>query len=289
MTLTQDNDKTNDYTTITPPNSAVSLTRAMLWNWWLVLICVLVCAGVGAAAALVRTPDYTATSKLAVGRIDISSPGALSGYAVATEALATGYSRTVTSRAVAKAVSAKTGVPVDEIQSHVLGTPIPESPVFKVEATSTDEKQAVALANASGHALIAYSARLNRSDPDSDRLYAQYRRAVFERKQAKREVKGAEAASESQEGTAEQDEIDVARSELAAASLRVEAIGRAYSTSVQGQAATQLIQVISPADEATSDRRSTFLIYTLLGFVVGLLIGGALAFARESRLHSDSN
>ncbi|HET6997996.1 MAG TPA: hypothetical protein VFI03_05340 [Solirubrobacterales bacterium] len=252
--------KQDDYRTLATPPPAVSVVRAMLWNWWLVAIAVVVCVGIGAAAALLRTPDYTATSRLAVGRIDITSPGALSGFAVATQALATGYSRTVTSQAVARSVSAQTGISVKDVQSHVTATPIPESPVFRIEATSPDSEQAIAMANLSGRALIRYTARLGRDNPDSVRLYAEYQKAVAERKQA-------------DPGDAQ------------AAALRVDALGKAYTASVQSQVATRLIQVISPATEASSDRRSTFLIYTFIGLVVGLLLGAAIAFLRESRLH----
>jgi capsular polysaccharide biosynthesis protein len=279
----------DDRDAFTAPSPPVSLTRAMLWNWWLVLICVLLCAGVGAAAGLIRSPEYTATAKLAVGRIDITSPGALSGFPAATQALATGYSRTVTSRAVAEAVSKRTGISVDEVQHHVLGTPIAESPIFRIEATSPNSDQAIELANASSRALIVYVTHLNRSDPDSRRLYRSYRAAVLDRKAAKRQLKIAEANAEQRPISAAEEEIDFARAELAAATLRVEAVGHAYTTSIQNQAATQLIQVISPADEASSDRRSTFLIYTFIGFVIGLLVGGALAFFRESRLQTSVN
>lgn len=255
MTTTQD-----DYRTLAAPPPAVSVVRAMLWNWWIVAISVVTFVAIGAAVALLRTPDYTATSRLAVGRIDITSPGALSGFAIATQALANGYSRTVTSQAVARSVSAKTGISVEDVQSHVTATPIAESPVFRIEATSPDPDQAIAMANQSGRALIRYAAQLSRDNPDTERLYAEYRDAVAERKQA---------------GPGEGE----------AAELRVEALAKAYTASVQSQVATQLIQVISPATEASSDRRQTFMIYTFIGLVVGLLVGATIAFLRESRLH----
>lgn len=274
----------DDYRTVAMPPPPVSVLRAMLWNWWIVLLSVVVFVAIAAAVALLRSPDYTATSRLVVGRIDITSPGALSGYAVATESLATGYSRTVTARAVARQVSAKTGISIDDVQSHVIGTPVPESPVFRIQATSPDPDQAVALANASSQALIRYAARLNQSNPDSTRLYDEYQDAIVARRQAKLQLSGAVADAEAQPTASAQDGVDTALAEVEAASLRVDAVGKAYTASVQSQAATQLIQVVSPATEASSDRASTFLIYTFVGFVVGLLVGAAVAFVRETRL-----
>lgn len=270
--------------TIAPPPPAVSVMRAMLWNWWIVLIAVVVCAGIGATLALVRTPDYTATARLSVGRIDITSPGALSGFAVATQALATGYSRTVTSQAVARKVSDQTGISVKDVQSHVTATPVAESPVFRIEASSPDREQAIALANLSGKALIRYAARLNRDNPDTARLFAKYRQAVGEETDAEQELRAAEEDAEEREIPPVEKQVARAEADLEAAELRSEAFGKAYTSSVQGQIATDLVQMISPAIDAESDKRSTFVIYTFIGLVIGLFLGGGLAYWREWRL-----
>lgn len=275
--------------TVAEPPPPVSLLRAMVWNWWVVLICVVVCAGVGATLALVRTEEYTATSRLAVGRIDITSPGALSGFAVATQSLATGYSRTVNSQAVAKEVSERTGIPVKDVQRHVSATPVPESPVFKIEASAPNREEAIRLANLSGRALIRYQTELNRDDPDSTRLYAKYRQAVTKEKRAERKLETTEEELEDRPIPPVEDQLERQRAELAAASLRAGALSKAYTASVQGQVATDLIQVISPANDAVSDRRSTFIIYTFIGLVIGLFLGGGLAYLREYRLSVGSS
>lgn len=255
----------------------------MLWNWWVVLVSIVVFVGAGAALALLRTPTYTATARLAVGRIDITSPGALSGYAIATESLATGYSRTVTALAVAKGVSEKTGISVKDVQNHVSATPIPESPVFRIEGTAPNAKQAIVLANYTSRSLIRYAANLNQSNPDSVRLYRTYKAAILDRKLAKQQLNIARGDAQARPSPKTEEEVDAARSEVEASSLRVEALAKAYTASIQSQVATQLIQVISPATEASSDKRSTFMIFTFIGLVIGLLVGAAVAFVRETR------
>jgi capsular polysaccharide biosynthesis protein len=272
----------DDLSTLATPPPAVSVVRAMMWNWRIVAISIGVFVAAAVGAALLRTPEYTATSRLAVGRIDINSPGALSGFALATQALATGYSRTVTALAVAKPVSARSGISVKDVQSHVNATPIPESPVFRIEASAPNAGQAIALANLSSRSLIRYTAKLNQDNPDSLRLYAAYRQAVGESNTAERQLKD---AAEAQPTTATAGEIASARIAAKASSLRADALGKAYTASVQGQASTQLIQVISPATEATSDRRSTFVIYVFIGFVIGLLVGAGATVLREYRFH----
>jgi capsular polysaccharide biosynthesis protein len=271
------------------PPPTVNVVRAMVWNWWVVLVAVLVFAFIGAVVAIVRTPTYTATAKLAVGRIDINSPGALSGYAVATQALATGYSRTITAQAVVKPAAAQTDMSVSEAENSLTATPVAESPVFRVDATSVSKSTAIDLANASSHALVRYAARLNQDNPDSARLYRQYRTATVLRKIAEQELHSAtEAASSEPTGTALAD-VAQAQSSADAADLRANALGKAYTASVQGQAATQLIQILSPATDATSDRRSVLMILVFVGAVLGLLIGGVLATWRESRLNRDES
>jgi capsular polysaccharide biosynthesis protein len=272
-----------DVPKVIAPPPAVTLGRAMIWNWWIVVLSVVVCAAIGAGLALLRTPDYTATARLTVGRIDISSPGALSGFAVAAEALATGYSRTVTAREVTEKVSAKTGISVNDVKDHVSATPIAKSPIFRVEATSPDADQAVKLANASSHALVHYAAKLNQSDPDSKRLYGMYEKATVSLQRAKLKHEGAEEDAGSPPSAAEEEKIATAQAEVEAASTRAKALQDAYTLSVQSQASTELIQILSPASEAHSDKRSYLLILTFIGVVVGLLIGATLAFARESR------
>lgn len=269
--------------TVAPSPPAVTLGRAMLWNWWIVILAVVVCGAIGAGVALLRTPEYTATARLAVGRIDVSSPGALSGFAVATEALATGYSRTANARVVAESVSRKTGIAVDDVQDNVTATPVAKSPVFRVEATSADSEQAVELANASSTALIRYAARLNRDDPDSRRLYRQYRAANRERQASIRVRDDARAEAEARPSPAAADRVTAAQADVEADALRVDALETAYTASVQSQTATDLVQVISPATDAQSDRRSFLMIFTFIGAMAGLVLGAGIAYARESR------
>ena len=267
---------------IAPP-PAVTLGRAMIWNWWIVVLSIVICAAIGAGLALLRTPEYTATAKLTVGRIDISSPGALSGYAVAAEALATGYSRTVTARGVTEKVSKETGISVKDVKDNVSATPIAKSPIFRVEATSPNADQAVKLANASSHALLHYTAKLAQSDPDSKRLYGLYEKATVSLQKAKLTRERAEEEAASPPSSDDEEKIATAQAEVEAASTRAKALEDAYTLSVQSQASTELIQILAPASEADSDKRTYVMVLTLIGVVVGLLIGATLAFAREAR------
>src|SRR4051794_30532691 len=73
----------------------VTITGAAMRHWPLVIIPMLLLMGVAAFIGLYRTPVYTATARMNVGRIDVNSPGALAGFSLATESLASSYSRAV--------------------------------------------------------------------------------------------------------------------------------------------------------------------------------------------------
>lgn len=281
MTIVQD-----ERTFTAPPPNTPTVFRAMVWNWPIVVICVVLFTLIGGVIGLVRSPDYSATAKLAVGRIDISSPGALSGYAVATQALATGYSRTVSALAVVEPVAKKTGLSAEELQDSLVGTPVAESPIFKIEAEAESADKAIEVANAASHSLVRYAAKLNQSNPDSARLYRQYRTATVLRKIAKQELHTASESASSSPSASEAAAVARAQSNFDAANLKVDALGEAYTSSVQSQAATQLVQILSPATRASSDRASTLTILLFVGLIVGLFVGGALANLRESRLRT---
>jgi capsular polysaccharide biosynthesis protein len=258
----------------------------MVWHWPLVVVCVVLFTAIGGIIGLVRDPTYTATTRLAVGRIDITSPGALSGYAVATQALATGYSRTVTALAVVKPLSEKTGMSVEELQDSLTGTPVAESPIFRVEANASSEGEAIEVANQASRSLIRYAAQLNQNNPDSRRLYRQYRTAATLRKVARQELQTAKESTSSFPTASEAVAVAKAQSAFEAANLRVGALEQAYTASVQSQAATELLQILSPATRATSDRGSTVTILLFVGLIVGLVASAALTGFRESRLRS---
>ena len=147
-------------------------------RWLTVLVSVLVCTGAGAAVGLVRKPTFTAQTKLSVGRINLAAPGAISGYAQATQTLAAGSSRTIDADAVVQSVARRSGLSAATVRNRLSATPVPESPVFRVEATSRHRADAIRLANLASDALLAYITDLNQSSPDASRLYEDFKDAA---------------------------------------------------------------------------------------------------------------
>jgi len=140
----------------------------------LVILPILVLGAAAAVLASQLSTTYTAASRLQVGRLQVSAPGAVGGFASASQALAAGYSRAITADGVVDPVARRLDRPAADVRNRLFASPIPDSPLFRVEATGQSSRDAVALANAGASALVDYIAKVNRSNPDARRLYGQY-------------------------------------------------------------------------------------------------------------------
>lgn len=242
---------------------------------------VLVLVMVALALGLTRPPKYTAESKLAIGRIDVSAPGALAGFSQATEALASTYSRAIDATAVLTPVAQRLMTTPGALRTQLSATPVPESPVFVIRAVSESDDAAVSLANAAADSLIQYVRDLNRSNPDSDRLYRNFRDVSLRVSSLKGRVKklAAEAATDK-----DREELEELKAVVQADSLRLDAIKSNYIASLEGQGNTVLVQVLTGATFASDDQLSRLQIYVFLGLVAGVLTGAALATLRANRL-----
>jgi hypothetical protein len=131
------------------------LGDALRRHWLLAPLPLIVLVGVALADALTRTPTYTPECRLVMGGLDLSQPGALSGYANATQGLASTYSRAITANAVAAPLSRWLGenrfVPAERLRT----TPLPARPVFRVIAEGDSSEDSVRLATAAGRSLIS--------------------------------------------------------------------------------------------------------------------------------------
>src|SRR4051794_35710672 len=103
--------------------------------------------GAGAAYGFVRKPTYTAEARLQVGRLDVSQPGALAGFANATQALAATYSRAITADQIRVPVAQKTGLRPGQVGSHLTATPVREGAVIRVIANDKHRARAIDIAN----------------------------------------------------------------------------------------------------------------------------------------------
>jgi capsular polysaccharide biosynthesis protein len=253
-------------------------------HWLIVVVVTVAATAVAVAAASVPTPVYTAEARLAVGRIDVSAPGAISTFATATTALASQYSRAIDARSVTTRAAKGTGLTPNQVAARVSATPVPQSPVIRVIAVGTSAGQAVVLANRASYGLVGYTTALNRSNPDADRLIGEYRDTSAEVVRLQTLVNRLSRKQVNNPTPENRLELNKQKVNLQVATLKNTTVRNAYTGATQSQAATQLVQMLTPATGASSNRSSRLQFYGFIGFAAGLALGIALATLRANSL-----
>jgi capsular polysaccharide biosynthesis protein len=219
---------------------------------------------------LVRTPTYTASTRLAVGGLNATNPASLTGFADAAQQLAQTYSRSVQGDGVVGDVAQKTDTSPRQVRSHLSAAPIPETPVFALTATSASSDGAIQLSALASQALVSEVDRASHADPT--RLLGEYQTAELERQQVSSHVNALAASGGAGLATA--------RSQLLAAEARATSLRNAYEASETS--GTVPLEIIQKADRANSDRSSVLQLRAFIAIVVGLVLGMALAVFRDS-------
>jgi hypothetical protein len=241
-----------------------------------VLIAVVLFTAAGIYGARQRAAIYTAEARLAVGRVD-TTPGTLATFTGAAQALAAQYSRSVRAVGVVRRAAPKVGLTPDQVAGRVGATPIPQSPVMRLTATGTSAGDAVRLANVTSAALIDYTTALNRSNPDADRLLDQYRRTTARVLALRRDLANARKRHAENPSARTRRRVDSARVDVSVAELQRDTLRATYDATGRTQGSTSLLQVLSPARVASSDRERYVQTLGFVGFAVGVAVGLALA------------
>jgi capsular polysaccharide biosynthesis protein len=101
----------------------VPVGRSALRHPLLVVVPVLIGLAIAGYVGLSRTPVYTGTAQMSIGRIDLGAPGALAGFSVATQNLASAYSRAIDADAVVHPVAAKLHTTDESVKRRVSASP----------------------------------------------------------------------------------------------------------------------------------------------------------------------
>ncbi len=263
------------------PLEQVGVLEAMRWHWQLVLIPVVLLFGVGVALGLLRAPTYTATANLSVD-FGAQSPSSLPGSVTAAQALADSYARAVDATPVVLGTARKTGIPASEVADHTAASPIPDSTVVRVSATSDSEDGAIDLSNAAAKALTVYIGTLNGARQGSSPVLAQFRQAesVYQDRLDQQVVLAEEVEAAPTDEAARQ-ELKRARVRTQVALLKKNSVGELYGASQQAYVAP--LSFLSEASSADSDKLARLQLLGFIGLVAGLAIGAALATVRANR------
>jgi uncharacterized protein involved in exopolysaccharide biosynthesis len=235
------------------------------------LLPVIVLVAAAVAIAYARPPVYTSEARLNVGGLNLTQTS-VEGYTAAVTQLAVAYSRSIDGTGVVTPVARKLHLDPRDVVHRVSATPIQGSSVIRVRATGDTTDDARRLADAAASSLVDYAITLNSGRAGGLRLLARFKVASREFRRAATAL-----ARNGGRGAAAQTRVDAAK-------LAMDTAGFLYTQSQAGQAITQLVQKLAPADEPTSDRGSVLQDLLAGGAIAGGLIGVGLALARANAM-----
>lgn len=261
-------------------------------HWQLITVFCLLGVVLGAAFAFVKSPTYNAEQRLIVGKTaQLSNLASVPGLDAAGQSLASAYSRLVETDEVQAATAKKMG---GALNGSISASPIPDSPVLRLDATATSAERAVALAKAGSVALVDAVNKLNEQQNQSaKKILDQFNAAnqiVIDTQAQLNQLQPTLAAQTTAAGTAQvQAQINAAQAKHDTAKVQADALNAAYSGVYQPSAInSQIIQSAGPPKATGSNRRSTLEAGVLIGLVAGGLLGLGLAVwidlrARQAR------
>jgi hypothetical protein len=223
---------------------------------------------------MLRTPVWTAESRISVGRADVPAY-TLQGVTIGNATLAGSYARAIAAPSVIRAGARAADIPIAEARERVSGSQIPRSTLIRVEGSGETNRQARRLANGAAAGLIRYVSELN-VEQQEDGTLDRYRRAQRRTDRLRRRYVSAARAY-----GRDSDRAQRARLDMLTAQLRSQTLSTRVVQSV-GAPVQNLLQLVVPATDATSDRTSVLTRLVLFALAAGLLLGLALALLRAN-------
>ncbi len=258
------------------PLPRIGALQAIQRYWWLVLAPVVAFVAIAAVVASNRTPTFSAEARLMVGRLNVSTPGAVQGFAQAAQDLAATYPLVIDADGVVDPVAQQLGTTPKEVRSHLSSTQVPSSSIVRVDATGTSAKAAVKLANAASTSLVAFLTKFNQDNPDAARLLK-----ILQDSELTYQRAAAVGPSNQTKRPLSPNNQKLAAA-LATARVQVSGAASNYQTTVLTEAVTSLLQPITSASNASSDKTSKLEIAILAALLAGLVVGVALATLRAN-------
>jgi uncharacterized protein involved in exopolysaccharide biosynthesis len=242
-----------------------------------IVVGVVVLGGYG----LLRDPHYTAESRLSVGRLDVQTQG-LPGFTQAGELLGAAFARAIDAPAITRPAGRAAGVSTGAAADALSASPIPSSPLIRIEARRRDKGQAITLANAASQAMVTYARRLGTAGGTAPELLARYTTLTRQATRLRLKRDQLAAAYRRRPGDARRVALQRATGKLAATELERNAASAIYGARQATGSTASLLGVLVPAVRASSDRRTTTLKLALTGGIAGLVVGLGLAAWSEA-------
>ncbi|MEA2293673.1 MAG: hypothetical protein QOE86_1312 [Solirubrobacteraceae bacterium] len=259
------------------PERRVSLGSAMLRNWRLVLLPVIVLVAAAIALGLIRSPRYDAQAQLNVGSLDAQAQ-AVPGFVEATQTLASAYSRIAVTPSVLVPTARDLGMSVGALRGSVTVTPVIGNPLILITGSAGSSGDARRIAAAMSTHLVTAVQRLGGGTRRADALLEEFRQASSERSAAQSKLDHLRASLSASTAATR-----AAQSDLATAELRAQTAGNLYQNARSASTGASGVQVLQAAQVAGNDRATKLQQLGFVALAAGLVLGAALALARESR------
>jgi hypothetical protein len=271
------------YETVQPPHQplpGLGTAQAVRRHWPLVVAPVVIMVAAAAAFGLSYRPTYTAEARLNVGRLDVTTQS-IPGYANGIQSLAVAFARAVTADAVVRPVATKLRLTPQQVSDRLDASPVPQSPLIIVDAKGPTEGKAVDLANAASDQLVAYLTTVDAVNPGAARLLSLYKAHARRLNDLKLARPAAQRAFRSHPTAANRRALSASLAEVQQQALLVSGLKTGYLNLQQGANSASLVQVLNPAQDASSNKRTRLAALLFGALVIGLLVGVTLAVARS--------
>jgi hypothetical protein len=255
----------------------------LIRRWWPALLLVVLGAGGGGAAALVQAPVYTAEARLVVGESSLSA-NMIPGFALATQEIASNYSRFVTKGPVLQELPRSSA----RLVKTVSASPIPGSNIVRIEATATSAAAARLAASDASANLIRQVAALSpqRSAANTLQRLGKLSRdmtatqALVAETQARVSRLRDSTEPESAAMTGALEALAKGNARLSTLQAQQNALNSLYLSQVGGPPQSSL-QLVNPARVVGDDIMSRLQLYVLGGAGLGCMVGLLLIRRRD--------
>jgi capsular polysaccharide biosynthesis protein len=267
-----------------------SALHAIRRFWYLVLVCAALAAGAGAVYAFKRAPVYTASSRLAAVSVNNSNAASVAGSLQAAQGLASTFARVVQSSQVTQAVAGALNTTPAWVAQHLSGTPIPTSPIVRIDANASTPEVATKAVNVALRSLTGYAQHLLSTSSNKSSILATIQTDSIALSRAQTRVSHLKVQAQHEESQASvgqttasfpspvlQKQIDAANAKVTEAQTRLNGDQTAYSGIAAAQASGRTAITGTQATAATGDRKQVAEIAILLGLLIGALVGAAAA------------
>jgi hypothetical protein len=269
------------YRVFEPPSGFV--LTAIARNKLLICICAVALAVVGAAYAYSRPKTFSAAATVQVGQVNPNSPGFYS-YVESAAALAGAFSRAISAEPVLDTIQQKLKISRADANARLSAESIPLSPVFRVFAEGHTEAEAMQLANVAANAIVAYESETNSANPEASSLLSEYSRASLAVEHAVGKLTELETSLHGHRSSPTATALVSDKAAVSTAEAKLKAIDAAYTAAVTSQAPrTGLLSLLAGATSASNARNSKIEEFGFVGLLAGIIIGCALAVARQQR------